>query len=366
MSSEQARTTRSQLKSANTGAEQANVTEAANTGAEQASITVAANTGAERSEEDQFEEVETNTVMAAERDSSDSEDDCWANVSKVEYKRIMQDLNSFRGTMNSVPKLNRNNFHLWNQVFRTTIQPFTRARRMLDGEIKEGDKKWIDELEGYLVNTLIASIEMEGSAGLSSEILQSADSQVWGFRQLYTHLKERLTKNDGIAKANIHSRIKQIRLFNIDVKKLVDEIDKLWSEASAMGTILGEDLKVQTLMDRAGTSPYYRTTLRILTTTGAAHEYHHISQALVAEQEQLELQPQYRAARYAAPSQDAGLRFQRGRRDPRRPGEQARCYACNEPGHIARYCQNRFRGTSQAAVLSTPASAPAPAPAQDA
>ncbi|SYW86249.1 uncharacterized protein UBRO2_05969 [Ustilago bromivora] len=73
----------------------------------------------------------------------------------------------------------------------------------------------------------------------------------WGLNELYNQLKKDLTKMEHIAESTLLYEAGKICMFNADVHKLSDVINKHWAKAETMGYNLMWVLKIKPLIDQA-------------------------------------------------------------------------------------------------------------------
>lgn len=247
------------------------------------------------------------------------------------------------------PKLNSLNWHAWNQHVQISLKRLPVALAILNGDLTDGMPNYCQTTEGLLMNEINGAIEFEGP--VRSLMTKRLGTEAWTVGDLYKHLQRNLTKNDAIILGNLDDMVANVRMFGNDVTKLCEDLDGLWARALTVNKDLGEPLKISTLKAQVRTHSVYGPVLKMLRISGKANDYVHVAQTLIAEQVELELRPTLRTARVATESQHGNS--WRGRRDPNRPNEPARCYRCNERGHIRRDCPNRDTTRSNASLATS-------------
>ncbi|SYW79989.1 uncharacterized protein UHO2_05169 [Ustilago hordei] len=251
-----------------------------------------------------------------------------------EYKRPLKCddflglLRWFSTTIGVAPKLNIKNWHVWNPLFLDAIDTWSDALRHLQGKVKP-------------------VCEIEGPNNLNYILARPKDSTPWTFHELYEQIKTNLLKNDDLDQATILRDAGRLRMYNNDVRKLIEDIRNHWAKADTMGHPLPQLMKIQTLINSARYNASYATYINTLECMGNTHDFDRVAAALLKCQEQMQLKPIHQVAAPGTASssirvvessqtEDYPESYWNGKAGPN--GEAPKCYNCFDTGHIAKKC----------------------------
>ena len=284
--------------------------------------------------------------------------------------------------ISKMPKLNKTNWHSWNNVFLQLLRDVEGAHDVLKGEATNADHK----LDAELYRAMYSSFELEGVKTIAHIVGTMNKRGLSSATEMYRGLQEELTKNDKVAISTLFRRANELRLHGNDVTKLISEIDELWAESEELNRPLSEDYKIGTLTKEVERHWRYSTTINNMRDAGTLVDYARIVENLTSAQAQMELTTANRPLRVAAVSEDTshlptgiyeghwkGRRelnnqsetlnrpvrvaavsedtsqfstgvhegYWKGRRDPNNPSAAPKCFICQQEGHIARRCPSR-------------------------
>ncbi|KAJ1037837.1 hypothetical protein NDA11_001010 [Ustilago hordei] len=169
----------------------------------------------------------------------------------------------------------------------------------------------------------------------------------WTFHKLYEQIKTNLLKNNDLDQATILRDAGHLRMYNNDVRKLIEDIQNHWAKAGTMGHPLPQLMKIQTLINSARYNASYAMYINTLKCMGNTHDFDWVAAALLKCQEQMQLKPIHQVAgsgtasssiRVAESSQteDYPDSYWNGKAGPN--GEAPKCYNCFDTRHIAKKC----------------------------
>jgi hypothetical protein len=262
-----------------------------------------------------------------------------------------------KSALDNAPKLNTKNWYAWNPRFLSALGTWKDAVRHLEGTVKPGDDRFDEVLDDHLETILEGTCEVNGTNSVNFMLTRPRDSQPWTFHGLYEKLKSSLLKLDGLNKATLLREAGNIRMYNSDVRKLVDAIRNHWAKADVMGHPLDQQLKIQTLLTSARYNGSYANCIDILEDTGNADDFDSIAASLFKRNDRLLQRPTHRIAGPTAPTGSIrmaeGLQaeaypdsYWNGRPGPN--GETPKCYNCYQTGHISKKCPKPQRPRTDA------------------
>lgn len=266
--------------------------------------------------------------------------------------------------LNSMPKLNRNNFHTWVVDVDSFMEAVPAARNILFGFVVEGDEGYDAAIDARLVGTIRGICDREST----NNVCYIIDSERFtSGATLLQRLEEELTRNDSVIAANILRDLNKVTMYNNDVDAVIREIDALATRGWQVNEVITDKQKVVALDKATGTSAaYWETWSTLELDQGKSADWFTVCNALRARRKRLndvkfqrgprgialaanEQRPEPKAPTKktiaASPSKPGpspplarSQAYWIGKRDPNNPDRPAACWTCGETGHIQRQC----------------------------
>ncbi|UTT90481.1 hypothetical protein NDA17_004285 [Ustilago hordei] len=208
-----------------------------------------------------------------------------------------------------IVKLNENNWAIWEPMFMDCICPIKNTKCILTREILVGHDDYDEELDSHLLGLILSSCDHRPN-----------------------------------------SRINTYALLNCNIIDLGKELDKIWNNATRLGSHMDEKLKKSTLYHCVKDDWLYTQTVDSLKAAQPGCNYKYAYHALAKKFQEAELSGHIRAtARVMSNRSSTGQAgkhrqilnqegYNRGRCNPTNPNELAKCYKCKQPRHIAINC----------------------------
>lgn len=275
--------------------------------------------------------------------------------------------------MLNVPKLTVRNFTLWDQMIRRYLIQVKGAIDHLDGKIKPGDKRYNVSLAIHIQSVLNDSCAWSGHDNVAHIIINTEPANLAMF---YASIKTECSVSTDTSVAEVTGKIAKLNLEGFNVRKYCEELDKLIMIGKTIGRTYTDDEKIGILTIACKNIHTYSDKLEWISMTSKARSYEETKRFLYNAQDRIEARvPNRGTARvaeldgdiangfmvnnYAAnnyhatnyqrqeiSNEERERLYNRGKKDPLKPGQQALCYNCGKPNHIAKNCRNV--GNSQA------------------
>ncbi|KAJ1583933.1 hypothetical protein NDA11_000432 [Ustilago hordei] len=212
---------------------------------------------------------------------------------KRDSKRL--DQQAIHGTLKEAPKLTTRNWYAWNPHFQGILSNWPTAVKHLNGTIAPEDKKYNCALNGELCTILQSSALLTGTNNVNYLFVCPANLEPWKLHNLYCRLKKDLMKMEKIAESTLLNEVGKICMFQVNICKLMADINEHWAKAKSMGHVLPEILKVKMLIDQAQYVTSYHHCIVTLEDTGMASNYEILCAALSRCQDSMTAQMDHRA-----------------------------------------------------------------------
>ncbi|SYW77432.1 uncharacterized protein UHO2_07274 [Ustilago hordei] len=170
--------------------------------------------------------------------------------------------------ISQIVKLNENNWAIWEPMFMDCIRPIKNAKCILTREILVGHNDYDEELDSHL-------LEHDEEEQLGSS--------------LYKKLRAALMINDKVKLSAIHDCIHEIKLLNCNIIDLGKELDKIWNNATRLGSHMDEKLKKSTLYHCVKDDWLYTQTVDSLKAAQPGCNYKYAYHALAKKFQEAEL-----------------------------------------------------------------------------
>ncbi|SYW76926.1 uncharacterized protein UHO2_05643 [Ustilago hordei] len=187
---------------------------------------------------------------------------------------------SILSIISQIVKLNKNNWAIWEPMFMDCICPIKNAKHILTGEIPVGHNDYDEELDSHLLGLILSSCNHGPNSHIDTYALGSSP---------YKKLRAALMINDKVKLSAIHDCIHEIKLLNCNIIDLGKELDKIWNNATRLGSHMDEKLKKSTLYHCVKDDWLYTQTVDSLKAAQPGCNYKYAYHALAKKFQEAEL-----------------------------------------------------------------------------
>ncbi|CAO1617156.1 unnamed protein product [Parajaminaea phylloscopi] len=203
----------------------------------------------------------------------------------------------------SMPKLNRENWHSWLNDFTATIEAIDDAYELIFGEAGPGHPSYDESLDHRLKGLLRAVCDRTSTKNVRW-ILDK--KKHWsGGRELFIELRDTLTKQDGIVRGGLYMELSQVQLpADNDIEKVVHQMQEIRTRASLVGADITDSNLVTHITKLTFHHSIYRTIWESLIVQGKADDWEHVKIAMLTKWRFSQLSPFSRQPRPVARSME--------------------------------------------------------------
>ncbi|CCF53869.1 uncharacterized protein UHO2_00983 [Ustilago hordei] len=161
-----------------------------------------------------------------------------------------------------VPKLMSQSYYSWNVHVKSFLQSVPHAMKHLEGTYNKKHPKWNHVFNDALMNAVHGTINTTGEYNINYLILDIIREH-HTFHQFWKKIENGLT-NEAIATScwiALIAQLGELRMYNSDVQKLIQEIRTIQTESSLLGKLFADDTLFSILQKCTICHPVYKETV---------------------------------------------------------------------------------------------------------
>ncbi|KAJ1029172.1 hypothetical protein NDA18_002800 [Ustilago nuda] len=161
-----------------------------------------------------------------------------------------------------VPKLMSQSYYSWNVHIKSFLQSVPHAMKHLEGTYDKNHPKWNRVFDDALMNAVCGTINTTGEYNINYLILDIIREH-HTFHQIWKKIENGLT-NEAIATSHqitLIAQLGELRMYNSDVRKLIQEIRTIQTESSLLGKPFADDTLFSILQKCTIHHPVYKETV---------------------------------------------------------------------------------------------------------
>ncbi|SOV07964.1 uncharacterized protein UDID_17246 [Ustilago sp. UG-2017a] len=161
-----------------------------------------------------------------------------------------------------VPKLTSQNYYSWSAHVKSFLQSVPHAMKHLEGTYDKKHLKWSRSLNDALINALRGTIDTTREYNVNYLVLDVIKeyltfNQVW--RKIKNSLTNKATKTSH--RLALISQLNDTKMFHLDTRKLIQEIQSIQTESSLLGKPFADDTLFSALQKCTIRHPVYKETV---------------------------------------------------------------------------------------------------------
>ncbi|SOV01865.1 uncharacterized protein UDID_18825 [Ustilago sp. UG-2017a] len=161
-----------------------------------------------------------------------------------------------------VPKLTSHNYYSWSAHIKSFLRCVPHAMKHLDGAYDKKHPKWNHMFDDALTNALHSTIDTTGEFNINYLILDIIREH-HTFHNVWKKIENGLT-NEATAisrRIALIAQLGELRMYNSDVRKLIQEIRTIQMESSLLGKPFADDTLFSNLQKCTIRHPMYKETV---------------------------------------------------------------------------------------------------------
>ncbi|SOV01892.1 uncharacterized protein UDID_18829 [Ustilago sp. UG-2017a] len=161
-----------------------------------------------------------------------------------------------------VPKLTSHNYYSWSAHIKSFLRCVPHAMKHLDGAYDKKHPKWNHTFDDALTNTLRSTIDTTGEFNINYLILDIIREH-HTFHNVWKKIENGLTNEATTISRRIAliAQLGELRMYNSDVRKLIQEIRTIQTESSLLGKPFADDTLFSNLQKCTIRHPMYKETV---------------------------------------------------------------------------------------------------------
>ncbi|KAJ1026137.1 hypothetical protein NDA18_003796 [Ustilago nuda] len=161
-----------------------------------------------------------------------------------------------------VPKLTSHNYYSWNAHIKSFLRCVPHAMKHIDGVYGKKHPKWNCTFDDALTNALCSTINTTGEYNINYLILDIIREHHM-FHHVWKKIENGLT-NEATAISHhiaLIAQLGELRMYNSDIRKLIQEIRTIQTESSLLGKPFADDTLFSNLQKCTIQHPMYKETV---------------------------------------------------------------------------------------------------------
>ncbi|SOV06018.1 uncharacterized protein UDID_19253 [Ustilago sp. UG-2017a] len=161
-----------------------------------------------------------------------------------------------------MPKLMSRNYYSWSAHVKSFLRSVPHVMKHLEGTYDKKHPKWSRSLDDALINALRGTIDTTGEYNVNYLVLDVIKeyltfNQVW--RKIENGLTNEATKMSH--RLALISQLNDTKMFHLDARKLIQEIQSIQTESSLLGKPFADDTLFSALQKCTIQHPVYKETV---------------------------------------------------------------------------------------------------------
>ncbi|CCF53177.1 hypothetical protein NDA11_005892 [Ustilago hordei] len=200
-------------------------------------------------------ETETKVIDNDANEETDSNSDLNSGGKQFNFHTLVK-------LLEPVPKLTSHNYYSWNAHIKSLLQCIPHAMKHLKGVYDKKHPKWNCTFDDALTNALCGTIDTTGEYNVNYLILNII-REPHTFHQVWKKIENGLTNEATTTSCQIAliSQLGELRMFNSDAQKLIQEIRSIQTESSLLGKPFADDTLSLNLQKCTIHHPMYKETV---------------------------------------------------------------------------------------------------------
>ncbi|SOV08714.1 uncharacterized protein UDID_17702 [Ustilago sp. UG-2017a] len=142
----------------------------------------------------------------------------------------------------AVPKLTSQNYYSWSTLIKATLRVVPHAIQHLEGTYDSNHPKWNRNFDDALAGVLRSTLDTEGEHNILYLLLDISKAYLT-FHQTWKKIEKGLTSEATrtLRQITLLTQLNEVKMFNADARKLIQEIRVMQTETSLLGAPFGDD-----------------------------------------------------------------------------------------------------------------------------